>query len=72
MVLCFQHPNYKGKDAPDISCKTCCHIFISEVKRCRDNGEPIPECATQKANFQKKSANIPSLHKTPLRANKTY
>lgn len=42
MIYCFQHPDYKGQDAPMISCKTCCHLFIQEVKRCRDAGEPMP------------------------------
>lgn len=42
MIYCFQHPDYKGQDAPQISCKTCCHLFIQEVKRCRDTGEPMP------------------------------
>jgi len=51
MVYCFQHPDYRGQDAPVISCKTCCHLFIKEVKRCRDAGEPLP-LQQQKENFK--------------------
>lgn len=42
MIVCLQHPRYRAKQAPALSCKTCCHLFIQEVKRCRDLGKPLP------------------------------
>ena len=31
-VFCFKHPQYNGAEAPILSCKTCCGIFVSVVK----------------------------------------
>lgn len=42
MLYCFKHPKYKGRTAPEIGCKTCCHIFITEIKSCRDEGRAYP------------------------------
>lgn|GEM_PF-1517420 len=32
-VFCFKHPHYNGSEAPILSCKTCCGIFVAEVKQ---------------------------------------
>lgn len=42
MIICLQHPEYKAPDIPVIACKTCCQLFIDEVKRCREAGEVSP------------------------------
>ena len=31
-LVCLQHPHYDGVAAPELSCKTCCSIFISKIK----------------------------------------
>ena len=31
-VFCFKHPQYDGSEAPVLSCKTCCGIFVAVVK----------------------------------------
>jgi hypothetical protein len=32
-VICFRHPDYVGSAAPVLSCKTCCSLFLAELKR---------------------------------------
>lgn len=32
-VNCIRHRHYKGDAPPELSCKSCCHIFLTEVKR---------------------------------------
>ncbi len=41
-LLCFSHPTYRGKVPPILSCRACCQIFLSEIKRKHRSGEPIP------------------------------
>ena len=31
-IICIRHPQYKGTDSPTLSCKTCCSIFLAEIK----------------------------------------
>ncbi len=31
-VVCIQHREYDGTTSPVLSCKTCCGIFIAQVK----------------------------------------
>lgn len=31
-IACFKHPQYKGHSAPDLSCKTCCSMFVSRIR----------------------------------------
>ena len=31
-LVCMQHPHYDGKDAPNLSCKSCCILFIQMQK----------------------------------------
>jgi hypothetical protein len=31
-LICLHHPKYTGKDSPVLSCKTCCGIFIGQIK----------------------------------------
>ena len=31
-LICIRHPRYEGGHAPDLSCKTCCSIFIERIK----------------------------------------
>lgn len=32
-LVCFSHPQYKGVEAPVLSCKSCCAIFVAAVKQ---------------------------------------
>jgi hypothetical protein len=32
-VICFRHPDYVGTSSPVLSCKTCCALFLAELKR---------------------------------------
>lgn len=41
-LVCFNHPTYKGKVPPILSCRACCQIFLGEIKRKHKSGEPIP------------------------------
>ena len=38
-LICLQHPKYTGKDSPVLSCKTCCGIFIGQIKEENNKGE---------------------------------
>lgn len=31
-LVCIRHPQYQGKGSPDLTCKTCCSLYISIVK----------------------------------------
>lgn len=31
-VSCIKHRSYSGKTAPDLSCKTCCHLYVEALK----------------------------------------
>ena len=31
-LICLQHPKYAGKESPVLSCKTCCGIFVSQIR----------------------------------------
>lgn len=31
-VYCLFHKDYQGQQAPHLSCKTCCHIYIDKIK----------------------------------------
>ena len=31
-LVCFKHSAYKGKVPPELSCKTCCGIYINEIR----------------------------------------
>lgn len=32
-LICIKHPDYKGSENPNITCKTCCKIFIAAIKK---------------------------------------
>jgi len=32
-LVCLTHRDYDGKDAPQLTCKNCCSIYISEIKK---------------------------------------
>lgn len=32
-VRCIKHRDYTGQTAPVLSCKTCCSIYISAIKK---------------------------------------
>jgi hypothetical protein len=36
-LICLAHPKYNGQDAPALSCKTCCGIFITQIKLDNEN-----------------------------------
>ncbi len=31
-LICFRHPDYVGTSSPVLSCKTCCSLFLAELK----------------------------------------
>lgn len=31
-VICLRHPKYNGKSSPDLRCKSCCSIFVNNIK----------------------------------------
>ena len=32
-VVCFKHRNYNGDGSPDLSCKTCCSMFVARIRK---------------------------------------
>ena len=38
-VICFKHPEYLGTSSPVLSCKTCCGIFVTEIKARNASGQ---------------------------------
>lgn len=43
-IYCLIHSFYKGETPPpSLTCKACCKIFLSEIKRKHENGEVIPK-----------------------------
>ena len=31
-LVCLTHPEYQAADAPELTCRNCCRIFISRVR----------------------------------------
>lgn len=31
-LICLRHPHYDAKTPPELSCKTCCSMYIKEIK----------------------------------------
>ncbi len=31
-LRCFKHPQYNANQSPDLSCKTCCSLFVSKIR----------------------------------------
>jgi hypothetical protein len=31
-LVCLKHQNYIGTTPPTLSCKTCCHIFVTRLR----------------------------------------
>jgi hypothetical protein len=31
-LVCLRHPEYNGKNAPNLSCRNCCSIYVEAVK----------------------------------------
>jgi hypothetical protein len=31
-LVCIKHPLYKGTVAPDLTCKSCCKIFVAVLE----------------------------------------
>lgn len=42
MLRCIRHTKYTGMDAPELSCPSCCRIFIAEVKKRLKIGDTLP------------------------------
>jgi hypothetical protein len=67
-VVCFTHRLYRGETTPTLSCRNCCVIFLQEMKRRHEDGEPIPHFDFDKAK-RNQSVNVKrpkfSLVKTP-------
>lgn len=40
-LICFRHPDYDGTSSPVLSCKTCCSLFLAELKRRNAAGKPV-------------------------------
>jgi hypothetical protein len=44
-LICFSHPTYKGKGSPLLSCKTCCGLFLAELRlknaQASESTEPV-------------------------------
>lgn len=42
-VICFRHPSYDGTTSPALTCKTCCGLFLAELKRqhTANGGQPV-------------------------------
>lgn len=32
-LICIKHPDYDGQASPVLSCKSCCKIYIAEIKK---------------------------------------
>jgi hypothetical protein len=45
-IICIRHPQYKGTDSPTLSCKTCCSIFLAEIKA-KQEQSPTGTLSTQ-------------------------
>lgn len=30
-IVCFRHPEYKGKGTPVLQCKNCCNIYVAAI-----------------------------------------
>jgi hypothetical protein len=35
IIICFKHPNYVASDVPDLSCRTCCSMYVAEINEKR-------------------------------------
>ena len=40
-LICFRHPDYDGTSSPVLACKTCCSLFLAELKRRNASGNPM-------------------------------
>ena len=38
-LVCFRHPDYDGKERPQLSCKACCSIFVHALKERVHSGQ---------------------------------
>lgn len=45
----MKHPTYKGKEQPELSCKTCCSLYIGEIKKNRSAKKQIDPAALKEA-----------------------
>jgi hypothetical protein len=48
-LVCIKHPKYEGKGTPVLSCKTCCGLYIAEIKRLNPPKENINDWLDRKA-----------------------
>ena len=40
-VVCLRHPSYCGKGKPELSCKTCCEIYIAQISSVADHSQNV-------------------------------
>lgn len=38
-VICLKHQTYDGTTPPNLSCKTCCHIFVGRLREQAAKGQ---------------------------------
>jgi hypothetical protein len=53
-LLCLRHPKVDAKNNPELSCKTCCTIFVNAIRLRRSSAEDQVE---EYKNAQKKLVN---------------
>lgn len=49
-ISCIKHPRYNGKTSPVLSCKTCCSLFIHNIKKTREEEQKTVETAKDAAS----------------------
>ncbi len=38
-LVCLKHPRYDGRSTPELSCKSCCKIFVGALKHQQETGK---------------------------------
>jgi len=46
-ISCIKHPQYDGKSSPILSCKTCCALFIHNIKITREEEKKTEDDASK-------------------------
>ena len=64
-LICIKHPFYNGENQPELTCKTCCTIFICKVKKRYNEGEKGPfnnqgkkTCRSSKLRLKQKNLKL--------------
>lgn len=51
-LICLRHPKYNGQGSPELSCKTCCTLYVEGVKA-RNRSEKAGSIASPGAELSK-------------------